>query len=141
MKRQNTLEDSHSKRQSISLGSKEVDTEHPSTIVELFGKLPRVPLKITLNPKGPLAKLKKPIEIDLRPPPKGEASSRMIATTTDPTVAVHIANKIFKDPPMDPKQEEKLQSVYADIKRRSVTEENHVYLTPEEVIQEKTSQE
>ncbi|XP_057317760.1 uncharacterized protein LOC130662835 [Hydractinia symbiolongicarpus] len=134
------------KRQSISESVGNSDTHvanEPSTIVELFGKLPRVPLKITLNPKGPLAKLKKPIEIDLRPPGKGSLSTRMMATANDPTVAVHVENRIFKDEQLNPKEEKKLQEVYADLKRRSVLEDrpirHHVVLKPQKVITEKAS--
>lgn len=96
------------------------DETEPTTIVELFGKLPRVPLKITLNPKGPLAKLKKPIEIDLKPPGKGEGYDKAIAKANDPSVQVHMENRIFKEDPLDPKAQEKLQQVYADIRKRSV---------------------
>ena len=108
-----------SKRES---GSDEKDNNDasPKTIVELFGKLPRVPLKITLKPKGPLAKLNKTIEIELKPPDKGDPSSKGIAKTNDSSVDVHIANRLFKDEPIDPKEEEKLQQIYSDIKRRYI---------------------
>ena len=127
----------HTKRQSIlDSHTNSETTDQPNTIVELFGKLPRVPLKITLNPKGPLAKLKRPIEIDLKPPAKGEPASNLIATANDPKVSVHITNKIFKDEPIDPKQEERLQSVYADIKKRTIPKKpHHVFITPEKIVQ------
>lgn len=108
------------KRQSIETGQ----IEEPNTIVELFGKLPRVPLKITLNPKGPLAKLKEPITIDLKPPDKA-THTRAIATANIPSVVVTVADRIFKDEPVTKKDEQKLQAVYADLRRRSLLEPSH----------------
>ena len=112
-----------SKRETIIEGYEDKNSKSgntPNTIVELFGKLPRVPLKITLNPKGPLAKLKKTIEIDLKPPSNGEPASKVTAKTNDPGIEVHIANKLFKDATVDPKEEEKLQKIYSDIKRNHI---------------------
>ena len=104
------------KRESIEVG----EASQPTTIVELFGKLPRVPLKITLNPKGPLAKLKEPITIELKPPSGNSAHARAVATTNNPAIAVTIADRIFKDEPVSKQDEDKLQAAYADLRKRTL---------------------
>uniref|UniRef100_A0A7M5WUK1 Uncharacterized protein n=1 Tax=Clytia hemisphaerica TaxID=252671 RepID=A0A7M5WUK1_9CNID len=122
------------KRESIEVGQ----TQQPSTIVELFGKLPRVPLKITLNPKGPLAKLKEPITIDLKPPDGKRSNSRAVAITNNPAIAVTIADRIFKDEPMTKEDQNKLQAAYADLRRRTLETPHRgkeIHLTPSRIEQ------
>ena len=96
------------------------EEEAPKTIVELYGKLPRVPLKITLTPKGPLEKLNKSVQIEVKPPGKMELPSMIVAKTNDSSVGVHILNDLFVEPKVDEEEEVRMQKVYSDFKRANV---------------------
>ena len=91
--------------------------ENPEAIVQLAGKLPKVPVRITLNPRGPLAKLRRPIQIDLRPSSEEDASPEIVARTS-PGVSVSVPKSIYQD--SEDERHDINKDAYADIKRDKV---------------------
>lgn len=119
LKIQKIIDENASRRGEV-INKKGSDVTSPKTMIELYGRLPRVPLKITLNPRGALAQLKKKIEIDLKPPKKGEPSSKAVATTSDKDFGILITNKLFVDEPKDRKNEERMRPANKALKRDKV---------------------
>ena len=91
--------------------------DNPEAIVQLAGKLPKVPVRITLNPRGPLAKLHRPIQIDLRPSSESDATSEIVARTS-PGVSVSVPKGIYQD--LESERKATSDDVYADMKRSRV---------------------
>ena len=88
--------------------------DNPEAIVQLAGKLPKVPVRITLNPRGPLAKLHRPIQIDLRPASEDDTTPEIVARTS-PGVSVSVPKTIYQEP--DSQAQDASNDAYADIKR------------------------
>ena len=91
--------------------------DNPEAIVQLAGKLPKVPVRITLNPRGPLAKLHRPIQIDLRPSSESDATSEIVARTS-PGVSVSVPKGIYQD--LESERKATSDDAYADMKRSRV---------------------
>ena len=94
--------------------------DNPEAIVQLAGKLPKVPVRITLNPRGPLAKLRRPIQIDLRPASENDGTPEIVARTS-PGVSVSVPKGIYQE--VD-EHHGAISDAYADMKRSLVPRSN-----------------